>query len=87
MGQAHLATAFPVQPAEPFGPRPKQGFFPVGTGELLAKSGRPTGGGGVAGEQAGGVTDQVGGRREGRSSPEGFSMAEGIGSGEEMATS
>jgi hypothetical protein len=65
----------------------KQGFFLVGTGELLAKSGWPTGGGGVAGEQAGGVTDQVGGRREGRSSPKGFSTVEGIGGGEETAAS
>jgi hypothetical protein len=38
----------------------------------------PVGGGGVAGEQAGGVTDQFGGRKEGRGSPEGFSVAEGI---------
>jgi hypothetical protein len=41
----------------------------------------------VAGEQAGGVTDLFGGRREGRSSPEGFSMVEGIGGGEETVAS
>jgi hypothetical protein len=29
MGQAHLATAFPAQPTEPFGPRPKQGSTEV----------------------------------------------------------
>jgi hypothetical protein len=38
-------------------------------------------GSGIAGEQAGRVVDPIGGRREGRGSPEGFSMAEGIGSG------
>jgi hypothetical protein len=41
----------------------------------------------VAGEQAGGVMDQFGGRREGRSSPEGFSTTEGISGGEEMSAS
>jgi hypothetical protein len=51
------------------------------------KSSRPASSGGVAGEQAGGVTDRFGGRREGRSSPEDFSMVEGIGGGEEMAAS
>jgi hypothetical protein len=44
-------------------------------------------GGGVAGEQAGRVADQIGGRREGRGSPEGFSVAEGISSGKRTATS
>jgi hypothetical protein len=39
----------------------------------------------VAREQADGVTDRFGGRREGRSSPEGFSVAEGFGGGEETA--
>jgi hypothetical protein len=37
----------------------------------------------VAGEQASRVTDRFGGQREGRSSSEGFFVAEGIGSGEE----
>jgi hypothetical protein len=32
----------------------------------------------VAGEQAGRVADRIGGRREGRGSPEGFFAAEGI---------
>jgi hypothetical protein len=41
----------------------------------------------VAGEQADGVMDQFGGRREGRSSLGGFSVMEGIGGGEEMAAS
>jgi hypothetical protein len=41
----------------------------------------------VAGEQADVVTDWFGGRREGRSSLEGFSTAEGIGGGEEMVAS
>jgi hypothetical protein len=41
----------------------------------------------VAGEQAGGVTHRFGGRREGRSSSEGFSMAEGIDEREETAAS
>jgi hypothetical protein len=51
------------------------------------KFGRPTGSGGVAGEQAGGVTDRFGGRREGRSSSKGFSTTEGIGGEEETAAS
>jgi hypothetical protein len=38
-------------------------------------------------EQAGRVMDRFGGRREGRSSPGGFSMTEGIGSGEETVAS
>jgi hypothetical protein len=41
----------------------------------------------VAGEQASGVTDRFGGQREWRSSSEGFSVAEGIGGGEETAAS
>jgi hypothetical protein len=41
----------------------------------------------MAGEQDSGVMDRFGGRREGRSSPVGFSTAEGIGGGEEMAAS
>jgi hypothetical protein len=41
----------------------------------------------VAGEQADGVPNWFGSRREGRSSPKGFSMMEGFGGGEEMATS
>jgi hypothetical protein len=40
----------------------------------------------VVGEQAGGVTDRFGGRREGRSSPVGFSTVEGISGGEETVT-
>jgi hypothetical protein len=84
MGQTHLAMAFPAQPTEPFSLRPKQGrssppFAPVSCRR------NPAGGGGVAGEQAGEVMDRFGGRREGRSSLEGFSVAEGIGDGEEMA--
>jgi hypothetical protein len=51
------------------------------------KSGRSAGGGGVAGEQAGGVMDRFGGRREGRSLLEGFSATEGIGGEEETTTS
>jgi hypothetical protein len=53
------------------------------------KSGRPAGDGGVAGEQAGGVTNRFGGQREGRSSPEGFSVVGGggVGGGEETAAS
>jgi hypothetical protein len=41
----------------------------------------------VAEEQVGGVMDRFGNQREGRSSPEGFSVAEGIGGGEETAAS
>jgi hypothetical protein len=41
----------------------------------------------VAGEQASGVTDRFGGQREGRSSPEGFFVVEGIGGREETAAS
>jgi hypothetical protein len=41
----------------------------------------------VAGEQAGRVTNRFGSRRDGRSSLEGFSAAEGISGGEEMAAS
>jgi hypothetical protein len=40
----------------------------------------------VVREQAGGVTDRFGGRREGRSSPIGFSTVEGISGGEETVT-
>jgi hypothetical protein len=35
----------------------------------------------VVGERAGRVADRIGGRRERRGSPKGFSMEEGIGSG------
>jgi hypothetical protein len=56
------------------------------TGEI-----RPAGGrwasGGVAGEQAGGVTDWFGGRKEGRGSLEGFSTAEGINGREKTVAS
>jgi hypothetical protein len=41
----------------------------------------------VAGEQADRVADWIGGRREGRGSPEGFFVAEGIGGGERTAAS
>jgi hypothetical protein len=41
----------------------------------------------VAGDKAGGVTDRFGSRREGGASPEGFSMAEGIGGRENMVAS
>jgi hypothetical protein len=62
-------------------------FSPVGTGELPVKSGQPTGGGGVAGEQSSGVTDRFGNRREVRFSPEGFSVVEGIGGRDETVAS
>jgi hypothetical protein len=48
---------------------------------------RPVVCGGVAGEQASRVVDQIGGRREWRGSPEGFSAMEGIGDGERMVAS
>jgi hypothetical protein len=41
----------------------------------------------VVGELVGRVADWIGGRREGRGSPEGFSMVEGIGGGEGTAVS
>jgi hypothetical protein len=41
----------------------------------------------VTGEQADRVADQIGGQREGRVSPDGFSTVEGIGGGERMAAS
>jgi hypothetical protein len=51
------------------------------------KSSQPAASSGVAGEQAGRVTDRFGGQREGRRSPEGFFVVEGNGGGEETAAS
>jgi hypothetical protein len=72
----------PGPPRGAFWPEAEAGevFSPVGTG-------RPTGSGGVAGEQASGVTDRFGGQREGTSSSEGFFAAKGIGGWEETTAS
>jgi hypothetical protein len=82
MGQAHLATTSLAQPAEPFGPRMKHGRSSPPSAPASRRrntAGRwPVGGRGVAGEQADGVTNWFGGQKEGRGSPEGFSVAEGI---------
>jgi hypothetical protein len=64
--------------------RARGGFLPCQQNPIGR---RPVVGDGVGKEQAGGVVDQIGGRREGRGSPEGFSMAEGIGGGERSAAS
>jgi hypothetical protein len=86
MGQAHLATAFSAQPAEPFGLRPKKGRSSPPSAPVSRRR-NPAGRRPVGGEQAGGVTNQFGGRKEGRVSPEGFSAAEGNDGGEQTATS
>jgi hypothetical protein len=81
--QAGPSRSERAQPIIAFRPEaePGKGFCPIGTGGLPAKSGLPMVGGGVAGEQGGRVADRLGGRREGRNSPEGFSGVEVIGGG------
>jgi hypothetical protein len=86
LGPSRSERARPISAIWPDA-EPGEAFSPVGTGGLLAKSGRPLVGGGVAGEQAGRVVDRIRGRREGRSSLEDFSTAEGIGGRERTMAS
>jgi hypothetical protein len=59
MGQAHLATAFPTQPTEPFGLRPKQGSTEVLDGGVDSGERRHGEVGSWVGEMAGEVGDSI----------------------------
>jgi hypothetical protein len=77
--------------SQPFSLRQSQGMLSPPSASVACWQNpagrRPMVGGGVTVEQAGRVADRIGGRREGRGSPEGFSAAEGISSGKRTATS
>jgi hypothetical protein len=59
MGQAHLATAFPTQPTEPFGPWPKQGSTEALNGGVDSGKRRRSEVGLWVGEMAGEVGDSI----------------------------
>jgi hypothetical protein len=89
-GSAHPDRRGP-DPSQPFDPRQSQGrLSPPSAPAACCQNPtgqRPVVGGGVAVEQAGRVVDLIGGRREGRGSPKGFSAVEGIDGGDRTLTS
>jgi hypothetical protein len=78
-------------PSQPFGLRQRQGRLspPSAPAACLqnAAGQLPVVSGGVARDQVSRVVDRIGGRREGRGSPEGFFAVEGIDGGERTAAS
>jgi hypothetical protein len=84
-GSAHLDQRGPT-PSQPFSPRQSQERLSPPSAPVTCCQNpvdrRSVVRSGVAGEQADRVADLIGGHREGRGSPEGFSAAEGISSGD-----